>query len=177
MRYLKILYGPDVCLQEDTVVAFGKFDGLHEGHLRLIHELCRIAKEYGLKSVVYTFDRNPRAFLSGVELAHLMSVEQKNQRLEELGVDIVVYERFDEKFSNVLPEEFVSDILLKKLRMKGIVMGSNSSFGKGGAGDIELMKKFGEKYDFFVKKVELLYKEGVLVSSSNIRRINLSKLG
>ena len=174
---MEIFHGPDVFLQEDSVVAFGKFDGLHEGHLRLIYELCGIAKERRLKSVVYTFDRNPRAFLSGVELTHLMSVEEKNKRLEELGVDIVIYERFDEKFSKVSPQNFVEDILLKKLQMKGVVMGSNSSFGKDGNGNFALMKKFGEKYHLFVKEVELLYKEGNLVCSSNLRAGNLSKLG
>jgi len=174
---LEIFYGPDFKIEEDCVVAFGKFDGLHEGHLRLIRELCGIAKEKGLKSVIYTFDRNPRAFLSGVELAQLMSMEKKNAVLSELGVDVVVYERFDEKFSNISPEEFVREVLLKKLSMKGVVMGSNSNFGKDGLGDLSLMKFFGEKYDFFVKEVELLYKEGVLLSSTNIRSGNLSKLG
>jgi len=174
---LEIFYGPDFKIDEGCVVAFGKFDGLHDGHLRLIRNLCGIAKEKGLKSVIYTFDRNPRAFLSGVELAQLMSVEKKNEILSELGVDFVVYECFDEKFSNISPEEFVQEILLKKLSMKGVVMGSNSHFGKDGVGDLTLMNFFGEKYGFFVNEVELLYKEGVLLSSTNIRSGNLSKLG
>ena len=174
---MEIFYGPDVCLKEDTVVAFGKFDGLHEGHLRLIGEMCEIAKERGLKSVVYTFDRNPRAFLSGVDLVHLMSIEEKNKRLEELGVDIVVYDRFDEKFSQISPEDFVKEVLLNHLRMKAVVMGSNSTFGKSGAGNISMMKNFGEKYHFFVKETELLYKEGKVVCSSSLRAENLSKLG
>ncbi|MBP3284751.1 MAG: hypothetical protein J6M02_04565 [Clostridia bacterium] len=174
---MEIFYGPDFCVKENCAVAFGKFDGLHEGHLRLLHELIDLARKRGLKSVVYTFDKNPRAFLSGVELRQLMSIRQKNAMLEKLGVDVVVYERFDEKFSQISPEEFVKEILLKKLSMKAVVMGSNSTFGKNGAGNIALMKFFGEKYDFFVKEVELLYKEGILVCSSNIRKENLSDLG
>jgi len=173
---VEIFYGPDFQLAENCAVAIGKFDGMHAGHCLLIGKLCDVAKERGLKSVVYTFDRNPREFLGGMALRPLMSVEEKNKKLEELGVDIVVYERFDEKFSHMLPEEFVINVLLRKLRMKAVVMGSNSTFGQSGLGNLELMKKFGEKYDFCVKEVELLYNEGVLLSSSNIRRGILSDL-
>lgn len=173
---MEIFYGPDFQMKENCAVAFGKFDGLHEGHCVLIRKLCEVAKERGLKSVVYTFDRNPREFLGGVALRPLMSVEEKNAKLEELGVDFVVYERFDEKFSQLSPEKFVKEILLKKLSMKAIVMGSNSTFGQNGLGTLDLMKVFGEKYDFFVKEVELLYNEGVLLCSSNIRRGILSDL-
>lgn len=174
---MEIFHGSDFKLSEGCVVAFGKFDGMHEGHCLVVSELCKVAKERGLKSVVYTFDRNPRAFLSGVEFSHLISVEEKNRRLEELGVDCVVYERFDEKFSQILPEDFVCDVLLGRLCAKGVVMGSNSTFGRDGAGDVFLMRNLGEKYHFFVKEVKLLYKEGKLVSSTNLRRDNLSKLG
>jgi len=174
--FVKIFYGPNFQMTEQCAVAFGKFDGLHEGHRLLLRELCEIAKERGLKSVVYTFDCNPREVLSGMPIHSLMSIDEKNSKLEELGIDMVVYERFDKKFSQMLPEDFVKDVLVKKLCAKAIVMGSNSTFGSTGAGDISQMKKFGEKYNFFVKEVELLYNEGILLCSSNIRKGILSDL-
>ena len=173
---MEIFYGSEIELNDDSVVAFGKFDGIHEGHRLLIRELCETAKEHGLKSVIYTFDRNPKEVLSGEHILCLTSVEEKNEKLKRLGVDVVVYERFDEKFAQISPEEFVKEILLKKLSMKGVVMGSNSTFGKDGVGDISLMKKFGEKYGFSVKEVELLHNEGIVLSSTNIRRGILSDL-
>ena len=173
---MEIFYGPDFQINENCVVAFGKFDGIHEGHRLLIRKLCEVAKEQGLKSVVYTFDRNPREVLGDIAIQRLISIEEKNSKLEELGVDIVIYERFDEEFSQMLPEEFVREILLNKLSMKAIVMGSNSTFGKNGFGNISLMKEFGEKYNFEVNEVELLYNEGILVCSSNVRRGILSDL-
>ena len=60
MEYIK---DPDFRL-ENTAVALGKFEGLHRGHQLLFDEIKK-QKEYGLKSVVFTFDMPPHSALSG----------------------------------------------------------------------------------------------------------------
>ena len=44
-----------------TAVAFGMFDGVHEGHAQLMRKANELAALYDLKSVVYTFSSHPMA--------------------------------------------------------------------------------------------------------------------
>lgn len=45
----------------ETVVAFGMFDGVHEGHAQLMRKANELAALHDLKSVVYTFSSHPMA--------------------------------------------------------------------------------------------------------------------
>ena len=166
---MQILYGPDFFINSPTVVTIGKFDGLHDGHLKVIYKVKEVAKDYGLKSVVYTFNRNPKLVLNNEKFSSLMSNEEKSEKLDSFGVDYLVYEEFNEKFYNMLPIEFVEDVLVGKLNVKAVVMGENSTFGKDKKGDVRLMKELGEKFGFEVIIVELLKENGEVISSTNIR--------
>jgi len=166
---MQILYGPDFKINTPTAVTIGKFDGLHSGHLRVVDRLKRVAKEFNLDSVVYTFDVNPRLVLQEEKFLPLMSNKEKSDGLELLGVDFLVFEEFNLEFSEMLPEEFVKDVLVGKLNAKFIIMGENSTFGKDRSGNVTLMKKLGERYGFKVEVVELLKENGEVISSSKIR--------
>jgi len=166
---MNILYGPNFKVNSPTVVAIGKFDGLHIGHLRVIEILRDIAENANLSSVVYTFRVNPKIVLKHDQFIPLMTNKEKSEELALLGVDYVIYEEFDRKFANMLPEEFVKNILIDKLNMKVVVMGENSTFGKDKAGNVEIMKFLGYKYGFKVCVVELMKKDGEIISSSRIR--------
>ncbi len=166
---MKILYGPDFCFSEPTAVTIGKFDGVHEGHIKIINSLIDVSKKYKIKNVVYTFDKNPKLVLNYDKFIPLMSNDEKSHALEKLGIDYLVYEKFDENFSNLLPERFVKDILVNKLNVRVVIMGENSSFGKDRSGDVKLMKEFGKKYGFDVYVVGLIRKNGEVISSSSLR--------
>ena len=45
-------------IKEKTVVSIGKFDGLHRGHQKLMHEMLKW-KEQGFKIAVFTFATPP----------------------------------------------------------------------------------------------------------------------
>jgi len=166
---MKILYGPDFRINEPTAVTIGKFDGVHEGHVKVFDFLKETARDLGLKSVVYTFCENPKSVLHNEKIDLLMSNDEKSKAFELLGPDYLVYEKFDEKFYNMQPEEFIKKVLIEKLKVKAIVMGENSTFGKDKAGDIFTMKELGKKYGFKVVTVELLRKNGEIISSTGIR--------
>ena len=167
---MEVLYDPNIEINEETVVAFGKFDGLHKGHLKIINSVISEAKRLGKKSVIYTFLNNPKAYLNKQDIIILMSNEEKKLKLEKLGVDILVFQKFDDKFASISAENFVKDILKVKLKAKEIVIGSNSTFGKESKGNVELLKELSNKYDFEVLEVPLLYENGKVISSSEIRK-------
>jgi riboflavin kinase/FMN adenylyltransferase len=156
-------------MQQKSVVAFGKFDGVHKGHQKLINILCTEAKSDGRISIVYTFLTHPKLVFSEDKIELLTTNDEKKKLIENLGVDVLVFENFNKTFANMSPERFVKDILVDKLKATKVVMGSNSTFGKHSKGNIDTMKKLAEKYNFEVVEVELLRENGKIVSSTNIR--------
>lgn len=166
---MEILYGPDFCISNPTVITIGKFDGLHIGHKKIISELCNTAKEHGLKSVVYTFNTNPKIVLNQENIIPIMSNEDKSNEIEKLGVDYLIYEDFNLDFSKMEPEAFVKNILVDKLNVKALVMGENSTFGKDRKGNINTMIKLSKKYKFKLNVVKLITENGRVVSSTLIR--------
>ena len=167
---MEILYGPDFFVNSPTVVTIGKFDGLHEGHLKVIDKVKKVKEEFNLKSVVYTFDRNPKLVLNSESFSPLMTNEEKNEKLALLGIEYLIYEAFNERFYNMEPNEFVEQVLVEKLNVKAVVMGENSTFGKDKKGDVGFMKELGEKYGFEVFVVSLIKDNGEVISSTNIRK-------
>lgn len=166
---MQILYGPGFCIDGPTAVAIGKFDGVHDGHIKIINALIESAKIYKLKSVIYTFDKNPKIVLGNTGIEPLMSNCDKIRALEKFFIDYLVFEKFDEVFSALSPEEFVRDVLVGKMNVKMVVVGENSTFGKDRAGDVTLMKLLGEKYGFEVCEVGLVKENGEVISSTRLR--------
>lgn len=166
---MQILYGPSFSIDEPTAVAIGKFDGVHDGHIKIINALIESAKIYKLKSVIYTFDKNPKIVLGNTGIEPLMSNYDKIRALERFFIDYLVFEKFDEVFSALSPEEFVRDVLIGKMNVKMVVMGENSTFGKDRAGDVTLMKLLGGKYGFEVYEVGLVKENGEVISSTRLR--------
>ena len=166
---MQVLRSPNYIVQKESVVAFGKFDGVHKGHQKLINVLCAEAKADNKISIVYTFLTHPKLVFSEDKIELLTTNDEKKKMIENLGVDVLVFENFNKTFANMSPEKFVKDVLIDKLKATKVVMGSNSTFGKNSKGNIDTMKKLAEKYHFEVVEVELLKENGRIVSSTNIR--------
>ena len=154
---------------ENTVVTLGKFDGLHEGHRKLIETTVEEAKKRGYKSLVYTFNQNPRAVLKHEEIQYLNSREEKIEILKEMGVDYIVFQDFTYDFSKTSARKFAKEIIKGKLKAKMVVVGFNYRFGKKARGNIDKLKKYGKKFDFEVKVIEAVKKDGDIISSTALR--------
>jgi len=166
---MEILYGPDFCIKQPTVVTIGKFDGLHDGHRKIIDRVLLNAKNMNAKSVVYTFNTNPKNVLYNENVTLLMSNTTKEEELEKLNIDYLVYEDFNMEFSQMMPEEFVKNVLVDKLHVSCVVIGENSTFGKRKSAGAMDMAEFGNKYGFCVDIVELVRVNGEVLSSSLLR--------
>lgn len=166
---MQVLRSPNYTIQKESVVAFGKFDGVHKGHQKLIKVLCDEAKSDNKISIVYTFSTHPKLIFSEEKIELLTTNDEKEKMIESLGVDVLVFENFNKTFASMSPEKFVKDILIDKLKATKVVMGSNSTFGKESKGNIDVMKNLALKYNFEVIEVELLRENGRIISSTNIR--------
>lgn len=150
-------------LNNGTAVTIGNFDGVHKGHKKLLEKLYLCAKEKDLTSLVYTFSEHPQKSKA------ITDTEEKEKLIEETGIDILYYENFED-VKDLFPEEFVKNILVDKLNIKHAVIGENNRFGKNAKGDAELLKKLGKTYGFSVEVFKPVYEDGVLCSSTEIRK-------
>lgn len=155
-----------------TVLTIGNFDGVHRGHQKIIREVVRSAKRLRGRSVVMTFDPHPVRFFHPEREFHLLTLcDEKAKIMKTLGVDVLLCVRFNRDFANLEPEEFIKEILVERLRIAELIIGSDYRFGKNKKGDIELLKKEGRRYGFRVRVINPVKVKGEIVSSSRIRRL------
>lgn len=163
-----------------SCVAVGKFDGLHRGHQAILRQLDRAADQSagapgndGVRSrtVVFTFANNPLSYLNPAHCPHpLMSRAQRLAAFEAAGVDVCVMVEFDEAFSHIPAEEFVTEVLVNKLHARHVVMGADFRFGHRGAGDGALLSRLGAEHGFDAELVEWVEDNGGdQLSSSRVR--------
>ena len=92
----------------ETVVAFGMFDGVHEGHAQLMRKANELAALHDLKSVVYTFSSHPMATYAPEKVPpQLETRSEKVRSIARLGIDAAVLRPFDRAYAAQTPEEFV----------------------------------------------------------------------
>lgn len=138
-----------------SVVAIGKFDGVHSGHRAVLDRARVDAATGGARVVAVTFDRNPLALLRP-ELCpeNLIGVHQKIQLLAETGIDATLLLRFDEALAGLTPREFVEHVLVGALGARTVLVGRDFRFGRGGAGNPEVLADLGREFGFDVEVVE-----------------------
>lgn len=155
---------------QNTYIAIGAFDGIHIGHRALIIKAVENAKKNGGKSVVFTFLNHPLERINIRKAPKLInSLEEKIHIIKSLGVDYLIMQPFTEKFSNETPENFVKEILKRKLDAQEVFVGFNFSFGKGGLGNSENLKEFGLENNIKIGIEEPVKLNGKIVSSTYIR--------
>ncbi|MCM1253258.1 MAG: bifunctional riboflavin kinase/FAD synthetase [Clostridium sp.] len=155
-------------LPKRSVVAIGKFDGMHLGHQKLFDRVLA-QKEKGLLAAVFTFDPPPEAFFSGKAAKGLMSREEKRNAFEQMGIDVLIEFPMNKETAATEPEYFIKEYLAGKLRAAVITAGADISFGSRGAGDAGLLKKLSEEYGYRVEIIEKVSIAGERVSSTAIR--------
>lgn len=140
-----------------AVVAIGKFDGVHAGHRALIERLRGVADAAspGTRSVVVTFDRHPMSLLAPEKCpAVLTDLPQKLQLLADTGVDATLVLRFDAARAAQEPREFVESVLVEFLHAKVVLVGRDFRYGRGGAGNVALLRTIGAERGFAVEVID-----------------------
>lgn len=149
---------------EKTAVALGYFDGLHLGHVGVIRAAMG---QPGLKPAVFTFNCDttlPK--FRGPE--DIISYENKVELMDKMGVRYIYAPDFAE-VCGLTDEEFVRDILVRKLNAGFACCGRNFRFGKGGCGTPERLAEIGAKYGMRAEVVQDVCLDGQMISSTRIR--------
>jgi riboflavin kinase/FMN adenylyltransferase len=160
----------------NTVLTLGTFDGVHRGHQAIVRELQAFAQETKAVPTLVTLEPHPRLVLAEKEepaIRLLTTIEEKIDALSKLELDRLVVANFSSSFAALEPQEFISDILVKKLKMKHIIIGQDHAFGRNRSGNIELLQKLGNQFKFGVTVVKPIRMNRRVVSSTQIRNMLL----
>lgn len=155
---------------KDSVLSIGVFDGFHLGHQRLIAELLNQAEKRKMISGVVTFRHDPEKLLSHRnKLPFLMDIEERLNLLKKAGVAMTVPLSFTAELAQLSAREFIT-LLQQYLRMRGLVIGEDFALGKEREGNITTLQKLGQEMEFDITIVPPLKINGVVVSSTSIRK-------
>jgi riboflavin kinase/FMN adenylyltransferase len=171
---LEIIRGLDSLKKNytNTVLTIGNYDGMHIGHRKILSMVTKRAGEMKGTSMVMTFDPHPMKVLAPERNVKLLTTPEEKERLiESTGIDVLLYVNFTKEFSRMLPEDFIENILVEKIRVKEIIVGTNYTFGKNKKGTVDLLRMRGQKYGFSVRAVRNAEVHGQVVSSSSIRSL------
>ncbi|NOI78127.1 bifunctional riboflavin kinase/FAD synthetase [Vibrio coralliilyticus] len=152
------------------VLTIGNFDGVHLGHQAVLRQVSEQAVKLGLPATVMTFEPQPlELFAKEKAPARLTRLRDKFVQLSKLNIERLLCVNFNKRFANQTPDEFISDLLVKRLGVKFLVVGDDFCFGKGRKGNFKMLKDAGEKHGFEVVSTQSFCLEQLRVSSTAIR--------
>jgi riboflavin kinase/FMN adenylyltransferase len=156
-------------------VVVGNFDGVHRGHQALVHtaleEAAALGHGHPLRVVALTFDPHPaRVLCPDRAPVSLMSLEEKAEALQQLGVSRLAVLPFSHEVSLWPPEAFARRVLQGALGAGVVVVGRHFRFGHGRAGDLPCLERLGESLGFRVRGLDPVLHEGTAVSSTRVRQ-------
>ena len=152
-------------------LAIGVFDGVHLGHRAVIERALADAREAGGSTVVVTFDPHPVRVLRPDSAPRLLtSTPHKLRLIRALGVAHHLVIPFDPVFASTPPDEFIRQLAAAARPLRGICVGHQWSFGKGRAGNLEMLARLGGELGFEEVGVPAVQSDGRIVSSTLIRQ-------
>jgi riboflavin kinase/FMN adenylyltransferase len=137
--------------EKGCVVTIGAFDGVHRGHQALIDDVRKRADSMDAASAVVTFDCHPASVVRPESAPQLLTdLDQKLELLAATGIDYVLVVPFTADRANEPAADFVQDILIDRLNAQTVVVGYDFHFGKGREGDVNFLRRSGERLGFEV---------------------------
>jgi riboflavin kinase/FMN adenylyltransferase len=123
-----------------TLVTFGKFDGVHLGHRKILTECVALAKSKGLASVALILDTNVTPNVPGVaensvnekpvaNAKPLTTLHERQRLIKALGVDYVVTQKLNDRFKALTSDQFLRDVLQTRLGASMVILGPGQQFG------------------------------------------------
>lgn len=157
-----------------AVVAIGNFDGVHRGHQAVLGaataHAARLSAPSGKagRAVALTFEPHPRAFFSGAPIFRLTPPDEKARVMAAAGMDAMVVATFDAALAGLTAEDFIAEILVRRMKAAAVVVGHDFKFGARRRGDGALLAAEGARHGFATDTVGAL-EDGGIISSTRIR--------
>ena len=155
---------------QGCVLSIGNFDGIHLGHQAVLEQVSQQAKALNLPSMVMTFEPQPlELFAKEKAPARLTRLRDKFVQLSKLAIDRLLCVSFNAHFADLTADEFITDLLVKRLGVKFLVVGDDFCFGRGRKGNFAVLQQAGKQYGFTVVSTQSFCLQQLRVSSTAIR--------
>lgn len=153
------------------VVAIGNFDGVHRGHQAVLQKALEEAKERACPALALTFEPHPRTVFGPENpVFRLTPAPLKARILDLMGFDAVIEQSFTRGFARNTAEDFITEILDRRLGVAHAVTGFNFHFGRNREGGPAYLMESGKRHGFGVTLVDAFRDENAeIASSSRIR--------
>jgi riboflavin kinase/FMN adenylyltransferase len=169
---MKVVTDPAALAAErrPVVLAAGFFDGVHRGHQRVLRRAMRRARELGGHAWAMTFDTHPMKVLRPAAAPRLLtSTGHKLLLFDRLGLDGCILLPFTRELAATEAGDFLRWLRLCAPSLREIHVGRNWRFGRGAAGDVDLLRQFGRGAGFGVRLAPTSRCGGRAVSSTRVR--------
>lgn len=154
----------------NAVITIGTFDGVHEGHKKIIDALIREARSVQGEAIIITFHPHPRKIVNPNEHLQLINtLEEKIRLLQKTGIDHLVIVPFNEQFRSQSAQEYIENFLIQKFLPHTIIIGYDHHFGKGRQGNFMLLAEKADTYNYRLLEIPKYILQEVAVSSTRIR--------
>lgn len=151
-------------------LTIGVFDGVHRGHREIIHKLTKDAHANHAPAALLTFDPHPASVLTGRDIKCLTTPAERAKLLGDLGVDIVITQRFTPDLSTATAFEYMSR-LKATLGFSHLLIGYDFALGRGREGNANRLAEIGQELNYSVEVINALSDESGVISSTEIRKL------
>ncbi|HEX6073463.1 MAG TPA: bifunctional riboflavin kinase/FAD synthetase [Sphingomicrobium sp.] len=153
-----------------SIVALGNFDGFHLGHQAVIGRAIARAFHERRPVIVATFDPHPvKFFKPDLPPFRLTTLDQREHLFAHAGADAMLVFRFDKALATTSAEDFVADVLARRIGAAGVVTGDDFTFGRGRKGDVETLRTLGAEHGIVAEAVAPVLLDATRISSGRIR--------
>jgi riboflavin kinase/FMN adenylyltransferase len=153
-----------------AILALGNFDGFHRGHQAVVGEALAWAHAEQRPCIVATFDPHPvRVFHPEAAPFRLTTLGQRQDLFAAAGADAMLVFHFTREMAATPAEVWVREAIAGHLGAAGVVTGQDFTFGKGGTGTPELLRRVGATCGLQARAVAAVHDATGPISSSRIR--------
>lgn len=168
MRYVKWL--SHYLDNRRSAVTFGKFDGLHLGHQKLVEKVLELKKKNNVVGVMCAFDMRPLWKSKQMHMERLMTGRERYHHLDK-EMDYLVECPFTEKFRNMTARDFICNVICGVFHAKYVVVGADFKFGRDQGGDIHTLEQYAKEYGYELVVIGKERYNGNIISSTYIRDV------
>ena len=170
-----VTHGSVLPVRGAHALTIGNFDGVHLGHQAMLERVVEQARALGVESSALTFEPHPREFFApDAAPARLSRPREKLELIAATGIEHVHVARFDAHFASLDPERFVTQVLVRGLRVAWLLVGCDFRYGARRAGDFETLERAARQHGFALESMPEVKLGGERISSSAVREALLA---
>jgi len=168
MKEIHIAMDKTWMIDEMLHACIGYFDGIHQGHQKLIKTVVELANTQGGLPALITFDPDPWVIIKNMQnIPHLMSMEERKKAAAELGIRAWIVLDFTKEMSVLSIAQFHERILFP-LPLKTLVCGYDFHYAHLGKGNIQTLRS---QDRFALTVIEEVSSDFTKISSTRIEAL------